>query len=90
MNRLFGPHRRELFLTVLAARDDTVARQRDREQERLQRSLDETTRRQANLLAQAQDRAPGDPFAAGLRESFNRLAADQMRLVAEIGEPAWP
>ncbi|WP_265934325.1 recombinase family protein [Actinacidiphila acididurans] len=79
-DRVFGPDRRELFAADLATSDDRAARQRDAERERWRRTLADLTRRQDNLIRQAQDSAPDDPFARRLRESYNDL--EQQRTAA--------
>jgi site-specific DNA recombinase len=70
IDRVFGPHRRELFAAGLASTDDRETRQREADRERLQRTL---ARRQDNVMRQAQDCAPGDPFGQGLRQTYNDL-----------------
>lgn len=62
-DRVFGHQRRELFEAALASTDDWVSREREAERERIQRGLADLARRQDNLLRQAQDCDPGDPFA---------------------------
>jgi hypothetical protein len=62
---LFGTHRRELLLSELQGGDCAAERDRESRRGARQRLLDEIGRRQANLLRQAQDCEPGDPFAGG-------------------------
>lgn len=85
-DRVFGPHRRELLAAELDGLDDTAAQQRQHERERHQRVLADITRRQHNLMRQAQDAEPGDPFAAGLRDSYNQLEADRIATLATIDQ----
>lgn len=66
-DRVFGPHRRDLLKADLATVDDRETRLREAERERLQRTLADLTRRQHNVMRQAQDCDPDDPFAQGLR-----------------------
>ncbi|MFC4854136.1 hypothetical protein [Actinophytocola glycyrrhizae] len=72
-DRVFGPHRRELLAADLASTDDRETRQREAERGRLQRTLADLARRQDNVMRQAQDCAPDDPFDQGLRQTYNDL-----------------
>lgn len=77
LNRVFGPHRRDLLAADLATVDDRETRQREAERDRLQRTLADLARRQNNVMRQAQDCDPDDPFAHGLREIINQLEAER-------------
>jgi hypothetical protein len=68
-DRVFGPHRRDLFAADLATLDTRAARQRETERERHQRTLADLACRQYNLLRQADDRDPNVPFTQGLRRT---------------------
>ncbi|GAA3841559.1 MULTISPECIES: serine integrase family protein [Streptomyces] len=57
--------------------DGRAARQAQAERDRLQRTLDSLSMRQANILRQAETAGPDDPFAKGLRESCNRLESER-------------
>jgi site-specific DNA recombinase len=81
---VFGAHRRELFAADLDPVDDRAARQRDAERERLRRTLDETVHRQGNILRQAQDREPDDPFAHGFRATYNDLEAERKTVAGRM------
>lgn len=80
----------------LAKTDDRASRKRQAERERLQRLLADVARRQETVLRQVQDGDPDDPFARGLRGTYNDLEAQKtaalaaMRRVdeAEQAEPA--
>jgi site-specific DNA recombinase len=85
-DRVFGPRRRDLLAADLDGLDDTAARQRERDRQRHQRALAGITRRQHNLLRQAQDAEPADPFTAGLRASYNQLEADRRATLAAIDQ----
>jgi hypothetical protein len=89
-DRLFGPHRRELFADGLTTVDDHAARQRDRQRERLRRTIEGSTHRQVNVLRQAQDCEPGDPFANGLRESYNVREVDRQTPLAQLHQESGP
>jgi hypothetical protein len=85
-DRIFGPHRRELLAADLATVDDRETRLREHERERLQRALADLVRRQNNVMRQAQDCAPDDPFAQGLRQTYNELEAERRATLAAITE----
>lgn len=85
-DRVFGPHRRELLTAEIASADDRATREREAERERLQRSLTDLDRRQANVLRQAQDCEPGDPFAQGLRRTYNELEEQRKTALAKIAD----
>jgi len=85
-DRVFGPHRRELLVANLATVDDRESRQREAERERLQRALADLSRRQSNVMRQAQDGEPDDPFAQGLRQTYNELEAQRRTTLAAITE----
>lgn len=80
IDRVFGAHRRELFAAGLASTDDRETREREAERERLQRTLADLSRRQDNVMRQAQDCSPDDPFGQGLRETYNTLETERARL----------
>jgi site-specific DNA recombinase len=66
--------------------DDRAVREREVQRERLQRTLDELSRRQRNVLRQAQNCEPGDPFERGLRENYNELEAERKATLSGIGQ----
>jgi len=66
--------------------DDHAVQRREAQRERAQRTPDELSRRQRNVLRQAQNREPGDPFEQGLRENYNELEAERAATLAEIRE----
>ncbi|HEY8980845.1 MAG TPA: recombinase family protein, partial [Streptomyces sp.] len=86
VDRVFGPQRRELFLADLSSRDDEEANRRERERERLHRTLAETQRRQTNILSQVEESEPGDPFARGLRERYNALEQERRATLDTLAE----
>ena len=81
--RVFGPQRRELLAADL---DDHATGQRAADRDRLTRALADLERRQANILRQAQDADPNDPFTAGLRQSYNRLDTQRRETLTTINE----
>src|SRR5262249_52943414 len=85
-DRAFGPRRRELLIADLDGLDDTAAEQRERDRQRHQRVLADITRRQNNLMRQAQDVEPGDSFASRLRESYQQLETDRLANLAAIAQ----
>jgi len=67
--------------------DDHAVQRREAQRARCsQRTLDEISRRQGNVLRQAQNREPGDLFERGLRENYNELEAERTATLAEIRE----
>jgi len=82
--RVFGPRRRELLAAELAGLDDHAGRQRAADRQRLTRALADIERRQANLLRQAQDGDPGDPFTTGLRQTYNQLEGQRRQTLTAI------
>lgn len=85
-DRVFGPQRRELFLTDLTHRDDTAVREREQKRERAQHALAEVQKRQANLLRQVEESEPDDPFARGLRDRYNELDQERQAMLRTIVE----
>ncbi|ADP78992.1 Resolvase domain protein [Pseudofrankia inefficax] len=84
--RVFGRSRITLLTAELASYDDRAANERAAERGRLQKKIDDLTRRQANLLRQAQDGDPDDPFTQGLRATYNDLDAERKVTLAKIQE----
>jgi site-specific DNA recombinase len=64
--RVFGPQRHTLFLADLDTVEDTARQERAAQRQRLQRKLADTVRKQNNVLRQAEDADPTDPFTQGL------------------------
>jgi hypothetical protein len=85
-DRVFGPHRRELLAAQVAGTDDRETRQREAEREGLQRTLADLARRQDNIMRQAQDGDPDDPFTLGLRQTYNDLEAERRAALAAVAE----
>jgi hypothetical protein len=85
-DRVFGPQRRELLAAEVAGTEDRETRQRDADRERLQRALADLARRQNNVLRQAQDGDPDDPFTHGLRRTYNDLEAERRSALAAVAE----
>lgn len=83
-DRVFGPHRRDLLAADLATVDDRETGQREAERERLQRTLADLAHRQHNVMRQAQDCEPDDPFAQGLRQTYNDLETQRRAALADL------
>lgn len=83
-DRVFGPHRVDLILADLAALNDSAADRRTTERDRLTRALAAIDRKQDNLVRQAQDAGPDDPFAKGLRGAYNDLETQKGHIQAEL------
>ncbi|WP_378733950.1 hypothetical protein [Nocardia brasiliensis] len=84
--RVFGEHRRDLLAADLAGVDDHATRQRHIDQERLQRTIADVTRRQNAVLRQAQDGDPDDPFTKALRGTYNNLETEKSNALATIAQ----
>ncbi|WHT17405.1 hypothetical protein N8J89_30355 [Crossiella sp. CA-258035] len=85
-DRVFGVQRREILSADLAGLDDRAACQRQAERVRLQRVVAELARRQTSVLRQAQDGDPDDPFAQGLRTTYNELEAQRRATLTSIAD----
>jgi len=85
-DRLFGPHRRDLLAAEIAFVDDRETRQRETQRDQLQRTLDSLSRRQENILRQAETADPDDPFTKGLRTKYNELDSEQQTALATLAE----
>ncbi len=85
-DRVFGPHRRDLLAADLTTVDDRESRQREAERDRLQRALADLVRRQDNVMRQAQDCDPDDPFGQGLRQTYNQLDTQRRATLTAITE----
>ena len=97
--RVFGPDRAAALAADLATVDDRVAADRQQQRAALEQRITDITRRQAALLRQAQDITdPDDPWAKGLRASYNDLDTEKTIAlaavadldVADAAEPARP
>lgn len=84
--RVFGPQRRELLLADLNTVDDTAQRERDARRQRLRRRLADTARKQENVLRQAEDADPHDPFTQGLRQHYNDLETERQAQLAAMSD----
>ena len=82
--RVFGCQRRDLLLADLEAVDDTAQRERGEERQRLQRKLADTVRKQENVLSQAENADPNDPFTQGLRQRYNNLNSEREAMLASL------
>ena len=84
--RVFGRSRVALLTADMASYDDRAAQERAAERARLQKKIDDLVRKQGNLLRQAQEGDPDDPFTQGLRSQYNQLDADRKITAAKIAE----
>ncbi|MFD9734641.1 recombinase family protein [Umezawaea sp. NPDC059074] len=84
--RVFGPQRSELFLAGLSLVDDTAKRKYEGQHLRLQRKLAEAARKQENVLRQAEEADPRDPFTHGLRQRYNDLETERQALLTAVTE----
>jgi hypothetical protein len=84
--RVFGRARRDLFVAELNEAGDGERREREVQRGRLQRKLADATRKQDNVLRQAEDAEPNDPFTQGLRNRYNDLDVERQTILAAIAE----
>ncbi|MCE7001664.1 recombinase family protein [Kibdelosporangium philippinense] len=85
-DRVFAPDRRDLLAADLATVEDHETRRRDADRDRLQRTLADLARRQNNLMRQAQDCEPDDPFGQQLRQTYNDLDAERRATLAALAD----
>jgi site-specific DNA recombinase len=83
--RVFGPDRAATLTADLATVDDRAAAERQQQRAALQQRIADITRRQAALLRQAHDITdPDDPWAKGLRRSYNDLDAEKTAALTAV------
>ena len=83
--RMFGPDRAAALAADLATVDDRAAAERQQQRAALQQRIADITRRQAALLRQAHDITdPDDPWAKGLRGSYNDLEAEKTAALSAV------
>jgi site-specific DNA recombinase len=85
-DRVVGPQRRDLLAADLATVENRETRLRDADRDRLHRTLADLTRRQNNLIRQAQDCEPDDPFGHGLRQTYNDLDTERRATLAALAD----
>ncbi|MFD8493337.1 recombinase family protein [Amycolatopsis sp. NPDC059657] len=83
---LFGNRRMALLMPHLAQVDDRERGERAEQRARLRKRADDLGRKQGNVLSQAEDADPADPFTQGLRERYNALGAEQRTVLEEIAK----
>jgi len=66
--------------------DDTARRERQAQLRRLRRKLADTMRKQDNVLRQAVNADPRDPFTHGLRQRYNDLETERQTLLAGLDQ----
>ncbi|GGR67432.1 hypothetical protein GCM10010252_01460 [Streptomyces aureoverticillatus] len=82
----FGPECHALLAADLRDADVRAVQERDTERERHQRTLGNLARRQSNLLRQAQDADPDDPFTRGLHQTYNDLETRRKATLAVLAD----
>ncbi len=82
--RVFGRSRVALLTAELATFDDRDAQERAAARGKLQRRIEDLARKQDNILRQAQDGDPADPFTQGLRRSYNDLDSRRAAVLAKV------
>ncbi|WP_322769137.1 recombinase family protein, partial [Frankia sp. Cr1] len=82
--RVFGRRRVALLTAELATFDDRAAQERAAARGKLQRRIEDLASKQDNILRQAQDGDPADPFTQGLRRSYNDLDSRRAAALAKV------
>ncbi|WP_236793334.1 recombinase family protein [Amycolatopsis sp. GM8] len=83
---LFGDRRMELLAPQLDQVDDREHRDRAERRVRLEKRAAELARKQSNVLSQAEDADPNDPFTQGLSERYNSLGVEHRLVLDQITE----
>ncbi|MFC0432552.1 recombinase family protein [Kutzneria buriramensis] len=81
---LFGHRRMQVLTGGLQQADVREQTERAERRSRLQKQAADLLRRQDNLLSQAENADPTDPFTRGLRERYNTLIADHQQVLDQI------
>jgi site-specific DNA recombinase len=81
---LFHPQRRELLTGDMNDAEQRARQERAERRERLQRRTADLARRQDNVLRQAEDGDPNDPFTQGLRQRYNDIQTERQLVLDEI------
>nr|CTQ91107.1 Recombinase [Kibdelosporangium sp. MJ126-NF4] len=81
---LFAPGRRELLLADVGDAGNQAERERQEKRARLERRIADHVRKQENLMRQAEDADPNDPFVKGLRDRYNEIEAARCQLLDEV------
>jgi len=66
--------------------EDRERRARAERRARLEKRAAELARKQSNVLSQAEDADPTDPFTQGLRERYNTLGVERQLVLKQITE----
>jgi site-specific DNA recombinase len=83
---LFHPERRALLTTDMDRASEQAQRKSADRRERLQRQMAGLARRQDNVLRQAEDADPKDPFTQALRKRYNDLQTERQLVADQIAE----
>ncbi|TWE27586.1 recombinase family protein [Prauserella muralis] len=83
---LFHPDRRTLLIGDMDRAEERASQERAERRARLQRRTADLARRQDNVLGQAENADPADPFTQGLRDRYNDLQAERQLVLDEIAE----
>ncbi|MEU8416958.1 recombinase family protein [Amycolatopsis japonica] len=86
--RLFGAQRQAL---LLADQDDSHTAERretERRRQSLQKKIADAARKQDNLLRQAENADPDDPFTQGLRQRYNEVFSERKALLDALNRIA--
>ena len=83
---LFHPERRALLTTDMDRASEQAQRKSADRRERLQRQMAGLARRQDNVLRQAENADPKDPFTQALRKRYNDLQTEHQLIADQIAE----
>jgi hypothetical protein len=84
-DQVLRPDQPDLLAGALARARHRSAIQQQAQRDELQRLLEDCTRRQDNLLQQAQNCPADDPYAQALRRTYNDLEAQRTRTLTALG-----
>ncbi|WP_405644390.1 hypothetical protein [Streptomyces sp. NBC_00019] len=83
-DRVLRPHRPDLLAAALERAQRRNASQRQGERDRLHLLLNDFSRRQHNLLQQAQSCPADDPYATALRHTYNDLEDQRINALSAL------
>ncbi|WP_206790258.1 hypothetical protein [Amycolatopsis sp. MtRt-6] len=83
---LFGHRRIDLLTPQLDQADDRERTERRERRARLEKRAADFARKQSNILSQAEDADPTDPFTQGLKDRYNAIGAERQLLLDQIAQ----
>ncbi|MEV7548744.1 recombinase family protein [Amycolatopsis sp. NPDC089917] len=82
--RLFGTKRHALLVTDQDDSHTTKKQDTERQRRAVQKKIADAARKQDNLLRQAENADPDDPFTQGLRQRYNDVFNERKTLLDEL------